>query len=329
MGEVIRIPAESRAPTVTRAAKTFVAAHRAADAWAEGTAVKYEQTLTAITRRLPAAIADDLRALDTPVGAAALDNAFNDAFGQTAAATRARHLAALRSAIAWWQTKGWLTNDPTIGWPRPKPLVDTTRALTRDQIAELLRTDASLRDKTLWRLLYETAARAEEILTLDIGDLDLPNKRARVVSKGGSIDWVHWQTGAARLLPRLLRGRTRGPVFLATRLPTREVPAVDLCPETGRARLSYRRAAELFEKTTRPLANPAPGAAQTQRGWTLHQLRHSALTHDAETGTNTPMLLSRSRHASVRSLERYARPGPEAVAAHVAAADPAARRRGR
>ncbi len=31
--------------------------------------------------------------------------------------------------------------------------------------------------------------------------------------------------------------------------------------------------------------------------------------------------------ASVRSLERYARPGPEAVARHVAAADPAARRR--
>jgi len=44
-------------------------------------------------------------------------------------------------------------------------------------------------------------------------------------------------------------------------------------------------------------------------------------------GTNTPMLLARSRHASMRSLERYARPGPEALARHVAAADPAARRR--
>src|SRR5664280_2289087 len=31
-------------------------------------------------------------------------------------------------------------------------------------------------------------------------------------------------------------------------------------------------------------------------------------------GTNTPMLLARSRHASMRSLERYARPGPEAPA---------------
>jgi hypothetical protein len=34
-----------------------------------------------------------------------------------------------------------------------------------------------------------------------------------------------------------------------------------------------------------------------------------------------------SGHASVRSLNRYARPGPEAVARHVALTDPAARRR--
>lgn len=59
-------------------------------------------------------------------------------------------------------------------------------------------------------------------------------------------------------------------------------------------------------------------------GWTLHRLRHSALTHDAEDGTSTPMLLARSRHASVRSLERYARPGVDAVARHVAGRDPAA-----
>jgi hypothetical protein len=57
------------------------------------------------------------------------------------------------------------------------------------------------------------------------------------------------------------------------------------------------------------------------------RLRHSALTHDAEDGTSTPMLLARSRHASVRPLERYAWPGVDAVAQHVAERDPAARRR--
>ncbi|MFE7392095.1 hypothetical protein [Streptomyces sp. NPDC057582] len=75
-----------------------------------------------------------------------------------------------------------------------------------------------------------------------------------------------------------------------------------------------------------PLSSPED--IDELEGWTLHRLRHSALTHDAERGTSTPMLLARSRHACVRSLERYARPGVDAVAAHVAASDPAARRRG-
>ena len=97
------------------------------------------------------------------------------------------------------------------------------------------------------------------------------------------------------------------------RQPTRAVATVDVDPASGRARLSYRRAAHLFGART---------------GATLHQLRHSALTHAAEEGTNLPMLLARSRHASVRSLERYARPGPEAGARTMAESDPARRRRG-
>ncbi|WP_429638509.1 hypothetical protein [Streptomyces auratus] len=40
-----------------------------------------------------------------------------------------------------------------------------------------------------------------------------------------------------------------------------------MSPETGRARLSYRRAEEIFEENTRLLANPLAGAmAALQRG---------------------------------------------------------------
>ncbi|HEV2931089.1 MAG TPA: site-specific integrase, partial [Propionibacteriaceae bacterium] len=128
-----------------------------------------------------------------------------------------------------------------------------------------------MRERTLWRLLYETAARANELLALDVEDLDLANRRALVHSKGGAVEWVFWQTGSAQLLPRLLAGRTSGPVFLSGRRPTRAVVAgLDLDLASGRARLSYRRAAELFRVHT---------------GWTLHQLRHAALTHAAEDGT--------------------------------------------
>lgn len=312
------------APTWAHAVEAFLATHSRAQAWSPGTVVKYRQTLTGLAAGMTGSpVCQTVAALDTPAGTAALQAAFTGAYGTLAPATRARHLAALRSALAWWRTVGWLVADPTGGWARPKISRDHSRALTIEQIHALWRLEVGLRDKTLWRLLYETAARASEILNLDVTDLDLINKRGRVIGKGGDTDWVYYQTGTALLLPRLLGGRTRGPVFLADRLPTRAVPGLDLCPVTGRARLSYRRAAEVFTEATTPLAT----AAGRGRGWTLHQLRHSALTHDAEAGTNTPMLLARSRHASMRSLERYARPGPEALARHVASSDPAARRR--
>jgi integrase len=237
---------------------------------------------------------------------------FRGRYAAAAPATWNRELATLRAAVGWWRRRGWLAGDPTGDLERRRERVDRTRSLTRSQLEGLFaRRDLPLRERTLWRLLYETAARANELLALDVEDLDLANRRARVHSKGGAVEWVFWQTGSAQLLPRLLVGRTSGPVFLAGRQPARAVPTPDLDPSSGRARLSYRRAAELFRVCT---------------GWTLHQLRHSALTHAAEDGTNLPLLLARSRHVSMRSLERYARPGPEAVARHLAEADPARRR---
>ncbi|MFD3556975.1 site-specific integrase [Streptomyces goshikiensis] len=93
---------------------------------------------------------------------------------------------------------------------------------------------------------------------------------------------------------------------------------------------AYRRDEEIVEENTRLLANPlaSPEDIEDPDGWTRHRLRRSALTYDAEDGTSTPMLPARSRHASVRSLERYASPGVDAVARHVAQRDPAAGRRG-
>jgi site-specific recombinase XerD len=63
------------------------------------------------------------------------------------------------------------------------------------------------------------------------------------------------------------------------------------------------------------------------RWTTLHRLRHSALTHAAEDGANTAVLLAYSGHASVSSLARYARVSAEALAAWQAQRDPATRRR--
>jgi hypothetical protein len=81
------------------------------------------------------------------------------------------------------------------------------------------------------------------------------------------------------LLPRLLAGRTSGPVFLAERRSpaagARARALADVDPATERGRLSYPRAEYLFKQASR--VHDPHG-----QGWSLHQLRHSALTHLAE-----------------------------------------------
>ena len=62
-------------------------------------------------------------------------------------------------------------------------------------------------------------------------------------------------------------------------------------------------------------------------GWTLHQLRHSRLTHLAEAGVGLPLLMTKSRHTSLTSLAIYAKPTFDAVAAATDALDPARRHR--
>jgi integrase/recombinase XerD len=84
---------------------------------------------------------------------------------------------------------------------------------------------SDLRLAAWFRYRHATAARANELLALDMEDLDLANRRARVRSKGGAVEWVFWQTGSAQLLPRLLAGRTGGPVFLGDRRQPARSPA--------------------------------------------------------------------------------------------------------
>jgi integrase len=299
------VPLTTSEQTLAHAAAAFLAQ----PSLARSTHRSYDQTLTRLLRELGG---------DRPLSTLTLEKvtaAVTTAWGGRAPATWNRQLATVRSFLAFCRRRRWLVDDLSVDLERRPEPADRTKAIPLPELERLWRReDVGVREKALWRLLYETAARASEALAINVEDLDLDNKRVRVRSKGGDTDWLHFQTGSARLLPRLIGGRTRGPLFLADRrpIPARAPATVDRCPETGRARLSYRRAEALFR--------------QASGGWTLHQLRHSALTHLAEQNVSLPLLMAKSRHASLRSLQRYARPGAAAVAAMTAATDPARRR---
>lgn len=242
-----------------------------------------------------------------------------------APATWNKHLAALRSFAAYCARRQALAENPTRLLERRKEPRRGDKAVPSARLEALFADPTvGLREKVLWRMLYETAARAEEILTLDMGDLDTAMRRARVRSKGGAIEYVHWATPTARLLPRLLAQRSTGPVFLSDRRSAasgaRARAVADVDPTTGRGRLSYPRAEYLFKQTSKKY-DPH------HKGWTLHQLRHSALKHLAAEGRSAPELQAKSRPSHLATLGKYVRLGEETSARLTAEHDPHRRRR--
>ncbi|GAA0251646.1 RNA polymerase sigma factor [Cryptosporangium japonicum] len=196
----------------------------------------YRQTLHRLRRALGDHVPVDALRADTVAGVFAL------AWGTAAATTWNRHRAAVRS-FGEWAGLG----DLAAGLERRPPDPPATAPAPLDLDALWTRTDVALRERTLWRLLHESGAPVTTVLALDVGDLDLTERRARA-----GPTWVTWRSATAALLPRLLDGRTRGPVFLADRrpVPSRPLAPADRCPETGRRRLSYERAEYLFKQAT-------------------------------------------------------------------------------
>ncbi|MGW5754424.1 tyrosine-type recombinase/integrase [Nocardia rhamnosiphila] len=252
---------------------------------------------------------------DDEIGAA-----LESLWGQAAVNTWNARRAAVAKWLNWCREQGWNAPQVPASAARSTPPDSQTPVRSRTAIDRLIaRRKVHLREKTLWRMLYETCARTEELLQLNIEDLDLAGRCARVKSKGAKprtrrrgaahhehvLETVYWDAGTARLLPRLIRGRTRGPVFVTHRRPGpgKYLADRDLCPDTGLARLSYDQARDLLDAAT-----DGPGT-----GWDLHELRHSGLPHLGESGASLLELMAKSRHRKAENLRRYFKPSPQAM----------------
>ena len=205
-----------------------------------------------------------LALLDDPGTGGRIAAALVERAASADARTVNRELSALRSAVGWWRKEGWVSTDPTSGLRHRQP-ASLSPPLRAPEVGDLFGLAASLREQAFWRVLYDSGAPAVEVLALDAHQLDLSRHRVRGRADDGSRPGVEWQAATSQVLRWLLSGRTWGPVFLTDRKASTRTATADVCPMTGQARMSYRRAAEIFATLTRPL-DPAG------RGWTLHQL---------------------------------------------------------
>jgi integrase/recombinase XerD len=234
-----------------------------------------------------------LSRLDTATATETVRRAMEHRALMVDARTFAREASILRNALHWWAARAWISPDAELtikaylGETRAEadavyaddaddaddatsstldpPALDPP-ALDLPPLSAVFALRAPLREQALWRLVYESAAPIGHLLALDASDLDFATRRVRRRGGPRQVDRIGWGPLSAELLPLLTIGRTGGPVFLTTRRAAGRVPAADRCPYTGRARLSARRAAELFQAATRGL-DPAG------HGWNLRDLR--------------------------------------------------------
>jgi len=235
------------AVTLAEAARAFLAR----DDLDTSTVRSYGQTMSRLRRDL----GDGFPLPDLDAGRVA--EIFAAAWAGAAAATWNRHRGAIRSFSVWAAAQGWAAGDLAAGLGRRPEPRGRTRPIDRPSVETLReRRDLAPRERALWLLLHESGAGAGSVLALNVEDLDLVGMRGRVAGSR----WIHWRSGTAELIFHLVAGRSRGPLFLSGRRPGPGRPPApgDLCPETGRRRLSYERAEYLFKQAT---------------GHTLNQLR--------------------------------------------------------
>src|SRR5207247_10502615 len=99
--------------------------------------------------------------------------------GPAAPQAMSRELSILRGAVSWWRAQGWVRTDPTPALPTRSAPVNTPPELSPDQLTAIFGLPVNLREQVCWHLLYETTARVERILSLNIDDLDLVGRRLR------------------------------------------------------------------------------------------------------------------------------------------------------
>lgn len=182
-------------------------------------------------------------------------------WGDAAVNTWNARRAAVGSWMAWCRERGH--DAPAIpAWTKRMPAPDSqTPARSKMAIDRLIaHRDVHLREKTLYRKLYETAARAEELLDVNIEDLGLFGRRCQVQGKG------RCQGVSPRCAPRGLRaggrplGRGHRPAA-ASPAQGQHARAGRHHPPVPRARQGHRPARRMPRNRASPRWTPTPPPA--------------------------------------------------------------------
>ncbi len=234
-----------------------------------------------------------------------------------ARATIARRTASARGFFSWATETERIDSDPSLRLVAPKRGRTLPQVATASALSEVLDARAAaaqdgdpiaLRDAAILELLYGAGIRVSELCGLDVDDVDLGRRTARVLGKGAKERVVPFGVPAARAVEAyLVRGR---PALVSGN----GGPALLLGARGGR--LGPRGVYDLVARTV------APAVGATTLG--PHSLRHSAATHLLDGGADLRTVQEMLGHASLGTTQIYTHVSTEKLTATYRRAHPRA-----
>lgn len=227
--------------------------------------------------------------------------------------TIARKLAAARGLHGHLVVTGAAASNPADLLPASKRGSSLPRVLGRDEVASLLdripaRSPLEVRDRALFELAYSSGLRAQEIVSLDLGDLDFEGELVRTTGKGSKTRLVPIGEPAQAALRRYLEAARHA---LG---PAREDPALFIS----------RRGRRLSASDVRRRLNKWVREAAVAGRISPHTLRHSFATHLLEGGADLRSIQELLGHASVSTTQVYTRVEPSRLRREYAKSHPRA-----
>ena len=225
-------------------------------------------------------------------------------------ATAARKLAAVRTFLRYLRRESLIDDDPGALVPTPKREVRMPAHLSEDEMTALIgaasdESPLGRRDRAILELFYASGLRLSELAGLDIDDVNLGAKMARVLGKGGKQRIVPFNSSTASAIRSYLKGREQ---LTRDVRPTGGSRARTLDGARGRQRdplfVNYR-GGRLTVRSIDRLVRRYVAASSARMGISPHALRHSFATHLLQRGADLRAIQELLGHARLSTTERY------------------------
>jgi integrase/recombinase XerD len=223
------------------------------------------------------------------------------AAADVADATLSRKLAAVRGLHRFAIAEDVAAHDPTLRIDPPRRPVSLPKALTVDEVLQLLAapdpaTPLGARDCALLEFMYATGARVAEVVGIQVADVDLDAKTALVTGKGAKQRYVPLGGYAVEAIGRYL------PIRLELKAGARD---------SGWLFLNARGGKLTRQGVFAIVRRHAVRADLDPRSVSPHVLRHSAATHMVEGGADLRSVQEILGHASISTTQIYTRVSPQ------------------